>query len=146
MLHAELDNLKDAEEHFRAALSLEPENGYIMSQLANILKRRKQFRDVIDLRFALVQLDPTNEAMIKALFNSINEWLESRSIKTSKEAALAKLPEMLQHFYRDYRQRASFFERYGVIAWIGLFAGILIVLTGFFSLVLDSFRSLGPQK
>jgi flagellar motor component MotA len=69
------------------------------------------------------------------LHTAIREWVDKNSFKGQGKKALESLPESLQYFYHDYKQRSSIFEAWGKFVWTFVWIGALVGVTFLFSLL-----------
>ncbi len=132
----ELNNFPAAEEAYRQALKFNPEDISLLNDLArSLMSQKKKLRESIDVLYNIVQLDPTNRIISKNLYVAIREWIDKNSFKGKGKKALDELPENLQYFFKDYKERSSIFEAWGKFAWSFVWIGALIGVTYLFSLV-----------
>ncbi|MDE1462193.1 tetratricopeptide repeat protein [Spartinivicinus poritis] len=135
-IELEQEKYAAAEHAYREALKYDPEDISLLNGFArSLIAQKRKLRDAIDVLYNIVQLDPTNKVITQNLYFAIREWIDKNTIKGKRKSALTDLPEPLQLFYKDYKQRSSIFEAWGKYSWGLAWFGALALMTYLFSLI-----------
>ena len=126
----QLDDIDEAEAAYRQALTFDPNDlGNLKNLAYTLMASDKNNREVIDLLFNILQMDPSNHTIADELHAVIRNWIGKNSLKGVNKQRLKELPDELQYFYQDYNEREASSTTWGFYTWILIWIAAIIGLS-----------------